>query len=305
MPRIALFVTAALLATLPATGPLRAVAWALTASEDAGPQRDGRFTARVDLVEVYATVTDASGRPVTGLTAADFEVREDGRPQPVSVFAAGEFPLTVALGVDRSWSMAGEPLRLAKQASRAFLKALRPSDRSFVLSIGGEAEAITPLTADRAAQDQAIAVLDPWGTTALYDASLTALDRLDAEPGRQAFVVFSDGSDRYSRATAAQVIARARRSRALVYPISFGRARPEWLAELAVVTGGRSFHLRDARGLDATLTTVAQELRQQYLLGYVPASATGRPGAWRSIRVTLTGARPGLRVRARDGYEAR
>lgn len=301
MPRIAPVVTAALLAT----ASLTAATWPLTASEDAGAQDDGRFTARVDLVEVYATVTDASGRPVTGLTAADFEVREDGRTQEVSVFAAGEFPLTVALGIDRSWSMAGEPLRLAKQASRAFLRALRPSDRSFVLSIGGEAEEIAPLSAGRAAQDQAIAALDPWGTTALYDASLAALERLDVEPGRQAFVVFSDGNDRYSRATAAQVIARARRSRALVYPIVFGRTRPEWLAELAVVTGGRSFHLRDARGLEDTLTTVARELRQQYLLGYVPASATSRPGAWRSIRVTLTGAKPGLRVRSRDGYEAR
>jgi Ca-activated chloride channel family protein len=210
----------------------------------------------------------------------------------------------VALGIDRSWSMAGEPLRLSKQASRAFLRTLRPSDRSFVLSIGAEAEEIAAIGVDRAVQDRAIAALDPWGTTALYDASIAALDRLDAEPGRQAFVVFSDGTDRYSRASVTQVMARARRSRALVYPIAFGRARPEWLAELAVVTGGRSFHLRDVRGLDATLTAIAQELRQQYLLGYVPAASISRPGAWHSIRVTVTG-RPGLRVRSRDGYEAR
>ena len=98
------------------------------AAQDAIPQ----FSSRVQLVEVYATVTDAGGGPVTGLKASDFEVDEDNVPQDISTFAAGEFPLTVALGVDRSWSMAGTPLRLAKQASQSFLRALKPDDRSMV-----------------------------------------------------------------------------------------------------------------------------------------------------------------------------
>jgi hypothetical protein len=72
----------------------------------------------VQLVEVYATVTDANGGLVTGLKREDFEVREDQELQEISAFAAGEFPLTVVLGIDRSWSMAGEPLRLAKSAPR-------------------------------------------------------------------------------------------------------------------------------------------------------------------------------------------
>ncbi len=55
--------------------------------------------------------------------------------QEVSTFAAGEFPLTMALGVDRSWSMAGDPLRMAKQASQAFLRVLKPGDRSMVVAI--------------------------------------------------------------------------------------------------------------------------------------------------------------------------
>ena len=68
-----------------------------------------QFSSRVQLVEVYASVTDASGEPVTGLTRGDFEVYEDDQRQDISTFAAGEFPLAVALGVDRSWSMGGEP----------------------------------------------------------------------------------------------------------------------------------------------------------------------------------------------------
>jgi len=69
------------------------------------------------------------------------------------------------------------------------------------------------------------------------------------------------------------------------------------------VTGGRSFHLKDARELDATLATIARELRFQYLLGYVPADASRRDAhEWRSIRVALKNPAADVRVRARDGY---
>lgn len=264
--------------------------------------QDATFSSRVQLIEVYATVTDAAGEPVTGLRRDDFAVFENGRSQTVEAFAAGEFPLTVALGVDRSFSMAGEPLRLARQAAQRFLGQLRPDDRSMVVAIGRDAETIAPLHVARPAQVQAIAALDAWGTTALHDAVMLTLDRLASESGRQALVVFSDGTDRYSQATAAEVLARVRRSSALVYPIGIGRRRVPLLAELAVASGGRSFQLRDARDLERTLSTIARELRFQYLLGYAPEGpAPAAPGEWRSIRVTVAG-RAGLRVRARDGY---
>ena len=269
------------------------------AAQDPLPQ----FSSSVQLVEVYATVTDAKGELVTGLRASDFVVYEDSRAQEISAFAAGEFPLTVALGVDRSWSMAGEPLRLAKQASQAFLRELKPDDRSMVVAISSEADVIAPVSADRAAQSRAIAALDPWSTTALHDAIIAALDRLEPEAGRQALIVFSDGTDRYSRATAADVIERARRSHALVYPIAIARERPPLLAELAVLTGGRSFLLREARDLEQTLASIARELRYQYLIGYSPGApiVRGQP-EWRSIEVALKHPRPGIRIRARDGY---
>ena len=261
------------------------------------------FSSSVQLVEVYATVTDAKGELVTGLRQSDFEVFEDGSPQEVTTFAAGEFPLTVALGVDRSISMAGEPLRLAKQASQVFLRELKAGDRSMVVAIGNQAEVIAPLSDDRASQSRAIAALDAWSTTALHDAIITTLDRLEPETGRQAIVVFSDGTDRYSEHKAAEVLERARRSNALIYPIALGKTRPALLSELAVLTGGRSFQLRDARELEKTLAAVARELRYQYLLGYTPAKPIQRgEREWRSIRVTAKSTRPALRVRARDGY---
>lgn len=281
-----------------------AAACAVGASGGARAQEPvAQFSSNVQLVEVYATVLDAKGEPVLGLRESDFAVEEDARPQEITAFAAGEFSLTVALGLDRSWSMAGEPLRLAKQASQSFLRELKPGDRSLVLAISNEADVIAPLSSTRAEQAQAIAAVDPWSTTALHDAIIAALDRLQPEQGRQALILFSDGVDRYSRHTAAEVLERARRSNALIYPIAIGRNRPALLAELAVLTGGRSFQLRDARELEATLALIARELRYQYLLGYTPSEPIVRGDReWRAIRVTLDTPRPGLRVRARDGY---
>lgn len=280
------------------------VALAAAAAASLGAQQEGplaQFSSGVQLVEVYATVTDAKGELLTGLRREDFEVYENNQAQAVSTFAAGEFPLTVALGVDRSWSMAGEPLRLAKQASQTFLRSLKPHDRAMVVAISSDADVVAPLTMDRPEQLRAVAALDPWSTTALHDGIIAALDRLEPEPGRQALVLFSDGVDRYSKATVGEVVERARRSHALVYPIAVGKTRPPLLAELAVLTGGRSFLLRDVKELEKTLADIARELRYQYLLGYAPMEtidATTRE--WRSIRVVVK--KPGVRVRARDGY---
>ena len=274
-----------------------------TRAQDPVSQDVPAFTSGVQLVEVYATVTDAKGELVTGLRQSDFEVLEDGVSQEVTTFAFGEFPLTVALGVDRSFSMAGEPLRLAKLASQAFLRELKPGDRSMVVAIGNQADVIAPLSADRATQARAISELDAWSTTALHDALIATLDRLEPEPGRQAIVVFSDGADRYSEHKAAEVMERARRSNALIYPIALGKTRPTLLSELAVLTGGRSFQLRDPRELEKTLATIARELRYQYLLGFTPSKPMKKGDReWRSIKVTAKATRPGLRVRARDGY---
>jgi Ca-activated chloride channel homolog len=283
-----------------------AVAVAFAGTAVIAAQQEGslaRFSSQVQLVEVYATVTDERGELVTGLRQSDFQVYENNQHQDISTFAAGEFPLTVALGVDRSWSMAGKPLELAKQASRGFLNQLKTGDRSMIVAISSTADVIAPLSTDRLTQGRAITALDPWSTTALRDATMAALDRLEPESGRQALVLFSDGNDRYSNASEGEVIARARRSNALIYPITIGKQRPAFLAELAVLTGGRSFLLKDATDLEKTLATIARELRYQYLLGYAPAKPI-EEGAheWRSIRVTLTGNHPGLRVRARDGY---
>jgi Ca-activated chloride channel family protein len=251
---------------------------------------------------VYATVTDRQGQPVEGLAASDFQVREDGQAQRISAFAAADVPLAVAVAIDRSFSM-GDRLAVAKSAARAFVGALRSEDQLMVVAIGGDTEIAAPLSLDHAAALAAIARLDRWGTTPLYDATLEALDAVQTAKGRRALVLLSDGTDRYSASSSAALLERARRQDVLVYPIAIGAARPPVFAELAAATGGRSFFDRTPAALQTTMTAIARELRFQYLIGYVPARAAAGQPQWRAIAVTVN--RAGATVRARDGYFSR
>jgi Ca-activated chloride channel family protein len=263
----------------------------------------GQFTSGVNLVEVYATVTDAQGQPVPGLSAANFRVSEDGAPQAITAFVAGDFPLSIVVVLDRSFSMSGDRLNLAKQAARLFIGALRPDDEVMVLAAGSEIETITPPVPARTAATTAWDAIQPWGTTPLYDVIAQSLDMPYTQTRRRALLVVSDGFDRYSDITEAGVLERARHRDVLVYPVAIGKARPPVLAELASVTGGHSFTVDDPKKLETTLNTIARELRSQYLLGYAPARAPKSNSEWRSIEVSVD--RPGARVRARDGYYAK
>ena len=270
-----------------------------------GASAYAQFTSGVNLVEVYATVTDAQWRAMAGLTAADFQVAEDGAPQTISAFATGEFPLSVAIGIDRSFSMGDRSNRIgvARSAARALVGALRPDDQLMILAIGGETAVVAPLSTDRRAALSAIDRLDAWGTTPLYDATLSALDAIQPARGRRALVLLSDGADRYSTTTAAELVDRAREHDVLVYPVAIGAVRPPVFAELAAATGGRSSFASEPAALIATMKTIADELRSQYLLGYVPLRARAGERSWHAIDVSVR--RAGARVRSRDGYTGR
>jgi len=261
----------------------------------------GQFTSGVNLVEVYVSVTDGQGNPISGLTQADFELRENGEPQTIANFTAGEFPLSAAVAIDRSFSVAGTKLSLAKAAAQTFLGELRREDEAMIIAIGSQVEVLAPLSQDRGAQRDAITRLDAFGTTGLHDAVIEAIEDVQPAKGRRALVILSDGDDRYSQATAADALDRARRSDVMVYPIAMGRTRPPLFAELASLTGGRSSHAADGTALTETVRAIARELRQQYLLGYTPTKPpVAGSNDWRSITVTVK--RPDARVRARDGY---
>lgn len=262
-----------------------------------------QFRSGVNVVEVYAAVVDQNGAPVTGLTTREFTVFEDGVPQRISSFTEADFPLSVAIALDRSFSMKGQ-LPAAVNAARTFLAELRPQDDAMIVAIGSEIETVAPLSTDREQQLRALDALQPWGTTGLYDAIVMSIDAIQAAKGRRALVLLSDGSDRYSHTSASEALDRARRADVMTYPIVLGRTRPPLFADLAVLTGGRSFQPRDAAQLTTTMKAIASELRHQYLLGYTPSRPIGSgEEQWRAITVRVD--RGGVTVRARDGYLAR
>jgi Ca-activated chloride channel family protein len=275
-------------------------AWAVAFAPARGARQ---FTSHVNVVEVYASVTDQKGEPVTGISQQEFEVSEDGVAQDITTFAAGEFPLSVAIAIDRSWSMENRRFQAAKSAARVFLGALRPEDQAMVVAIGTEIETVAPLSRERTQQFEAVASLDRWGTTSLHDAVIASIEAIQPATGRRALVILSDGDDRYSEASAEDAIGRARSADVMVYPIALGGRRPPLFAELAALTGGRSAHVEDARRLPETLSGIARELRHQYLIGYTPKRPLDRAGEWRSIEVRVR--TPGVQVRARNGYRVR
>jgi len=271
-----------------------ALAWALSVSLAWPPQ----FAAGVTLVEVYATVSARAGA-ATSLQAGDFVVSDEGRAVDLVAFSAGDFPLSVAVAIDRSWSMAGERLAMARAAAHTFLGELRPEDEAMLISVGSEVEVLAPLSRDRPAQHEAVTRLEPWGTTRLRDAMQQALGALGEARGRRALVVLSDGEDRESSVSQSVLREHARQAGILLYPIALGRKMPAWLDELASLTGGRARLVGSARQLTPAFREIAEELRRQYLLGFVlPADAPR--GTWR--RLTVRVLRPGFTVRARQGY---
>ena len=259
------------------------------------------FSSGVNLVEVYAAVTDRDGHPVTGLSRDDFTVLEDGQAADLSAFTAGIFPSRSRWRSIGASAWAGVSCRSRARRHERSSPASGPGDQAMVVAIGSAVEVVAPLSTDRQGQQNAVARLQPWGTTGLYDAILQSIDAIQGAKGRRALVLLSDGTDRYSQATAAEARDRARRSDVMVYPIALGRERPPLFAELATLTGGRSFHPKDAQQLTDTMQSIVTELRAQYLVGYVPSRRL-TPGEeqWRAITVRLK--RADVTVRARDGY---
>jgi Ca-activated chloride channel family protein len=266
------------------------------------PAVRAQFSSGVSLVEVYATVVDQRGEPVAGLRSDDFEVEEDGRPQTISVFTAGDIPLSLAIAIDRSFSLPRAKLTDAVTATQRLLGELRPEDRVLLLAVGSQVETLSALSIDHRAAYEALRGLDSWGTTPLFDATVAALDAIQAGSGRRALILISDGSDRYSQTSEADAVNAARHRDVIAYPIALQRTVPPFFVELAAATGGRSSSAPDGRALSAGLSSIATELRRQYLIGYAPAAASTQQPGWRSISVRVK--RPGLRVRARDGYYA-
>lgn len=257
------------------------------------------FSARVDGVRVDVLVTDSSRRPMRGLTAADFAIRDNGVPQEVDVVSFGETSLNVGLAFDLSESVAGEPLERLRAASRALVAELLAADRAALVTFDNVVTLRCALVSSRECTNDALAGATPDGDTALIDGVFAGMMAGESDVGRSLLMVFSDGLDTASYLRAERLLDMGRRSNVVVYPIASKGARPEFLDELADLTGGRLHEVGRDDDLSATFRAILDEFRYRYLVTYTPKNVP--KDGWHKLEVRVN--RPGARVKARPGYQ--
>ena len=273
-----------------------------------------RFTAGVDLVSLDVCARDAAGRFLADLTAHDFLVLENGKPQQISFFMpSAAVPLTAVLLIDRSASMSGPKLERAVEAAAAFARLLGPDDRLEIIAFNHRAQRLHAFGDDPARVAVSLASIRSTGSTSLYDALLVAANDL-ARAGaglretREVIVVLSDGEDTASLIGFDELLPVLRRNGALVYAVSLREGpKGEWLGAnwplLAIAgdTGARALGVSDLDALPKLYAEINAEVRHLYRIGYVSTDGR-RDGQWRtvSVRVPSTDAR----VRTRAGYYA-
>lgn len=282
-----------------------------------------RFRGAVDLVPVAVTVTDRSGTPVLGLSAADFRVTEDGRPQTIAFFSRGDATVTpgdadvprpdlhLGLLLDVSESMQ-EDVAFTRTAAVKFLNLLTEAVDVTVVDFDTEIRTTRYPQADFARLIERIRRPRVRGLTALYDAIGTYLDGAAAQSGRTVMLLYTDGGDTRSTLSRRELMDLLKASNVTIYPIGalshqagVLRSEPEQLLrDIAAATGGQAFFPGSLKDLDREYARVLAEIRAQYSLGYTPTNAE-LDGTWRSVQVRLTGAgAKTLRVRTRPGYFA-
>ena len=281
---------------------MRLIAALLIVAGSVGAMRaQPTFSARVDGVRVDVLVTDSSRRPVRGLTPADFIIRDNGVLQQVDVVSFGEIALNVGLAFDLSESVAGARLEQLRAASRSLTAELREGDQSALVVFDEVVSLPCDMSANRTCVDAALAIPAPGGNTALVDGVMAAMIVGESDVGRSLLMVFSDGLDTASYLPSDRVLDLGRRSDVVVYAIASRGRRPDFLGDLASLTGGRLLTVGDQEDLAPTFRAILDEFRHRYLVTYTPKGvpATG----WHKLDVKVN--RPGTSVKARPGYQGR
>ena len=310
---------------------------ALAAVLSAAPRASGpapqqpTFTTGARSVAVYATVTHSDGRLVTDLTKEEFEVYDNGKRQPITLFASEVQPITLVMMLDRSGSTKTS-FSLVEQAAETFVRRLLPDDKVRIGSFSSRIR-IDPddFTSD---YEELIGILrstmQPAGPTPLWNAVDAAMTALRDQDGRRVVLVFTDGVDEPRNFLGRNVSQKDVRKRAqaedvMVYAVGLesyvpygGRRAPlpgrgglsmerrmvlqkpdEGLSKIAAETGGGYFELTDAEDLRAAFRRVADELHQQYALAFEPPTLDGKTHEL-EVRVK----KRGMKVRARKSYVA-
>ena len=300
-------------------GPLTAQVFAQAAPQPTTPV----FAVEVENIYVDAFVTQR-GSPVEGLAATDFELRDNGVVQPLSLVAADTQPLLAVLAFDVSNSLEGEKLDSLRAASEALLGSLRAEDEATLIAFTDEVRWIVSPTAEKASLSRALAQLQPGGGTAIMDALYAALT-LPNTRSRSLVVLFTDGVDNSSWLDWKQIQRVAERSNAVIHvvglkplgittpgetaefgirsvpiesPTALEFEGPWGLRQIAETTGGLYWQAESLDRLKAAFGAIAEAMGKRYILRYTPENVT-RVG-WHKIELKLRGKKGD--VHTRRGY---
>jgi Ca-activated chloride channel homolog len=271
-----------------------------------------------DLVLIPVLVTDPNDHLITGLEKEHFRLFDDKVEQAITQFAMEDAPASIGLVFDSSGSM-GSKLQKSRAAVSAFLRTSNPEDEFSLVTFNDRAQLVTTFT-DRIEDIQnRLMLLQPWGRTALLDAVYMALDEMKrARHSRKAILIISDGGDNSSRYSYREVKNYVREGDVQIYSIGIlepvmmrsrtpeEAAGPMLLKEIAQLTGGRLYEVDDISELSDIASKIGAALRNQYVLGYMPAEAK-HDGKYHRIEVKIEQPKglPPLRATFRSGYYAR
>ncbi|MBO0861685.1 MAG: VWA domain-containing protein [Chloracidobacterium sp.] len=271
----------------------------------------GVISMETNLIVVNVTVTDALENYVSGLKIEDFKILEDNAPQRILDLTVDEAPFAAAILLDASGSMESK-ISLARAACGDFLSGLRDGDMVAVYSFSGfKVKTLQDFSESRDAPE-AVWDMKARDETPLYDAIVKAADALAERPERRrAVLVVSDGADTKSKASLDQAARKTLEANALIYAVDMSDRAvykserkdngAEVMKMLAAKTGGRFIATPGGSQMRDAFAGTVEELRRQYTLTYESTNEK-RDGKWRSIEVRV--GRPGLNVRARQGYYA-
>jgi VWFA-related protein len=308
--------------------PLLAAAFSLAICGGSAAQDTKTIRSDVNLVSVSFTVRDARGDLVDNLTKDDFEVFEDAVPQKIAFFARSvDVPLTLGLIVDASGSQE-HFVKKHKQDLEVFLnEVLGPRDRAFLVGFGNHLRLVSDFT------QSGPALLDGFEKyehnsskfpeigpkedrdlgTAFYDSIYYSVtEKLAAQTGRRALLVFSDGEDNSSSHDMMTTIETAQQENVEVFTIRYTQKEHGRLTarnKYGIRVMDRVAKESGAEAIDAEATDphtyfrqIAEELRTAYELAYYPSNPV-KDDTFRKI--VIRPRQNGLTVRAKTGYFAR
>jgi Ca-activated chloride channel family protein len=274
-----------------------------------------QFRSRTDLVQLPVVVTTNGGEVVGGLTADDFTVLEDGKPQRIVAFAEGApgdvVPLRLGLLLDTSESMERDLKAAANAAVRFVTSVEEATDVTFVdfsssVNLGRFEPPSYPQLFERIRSGTA------GGGTSLYDALGVYVQRALGRRGQHVVLLHTDGGDSTSSMTFGRLQTLLRLGNVIVYAIGYMQNQlshdrlPQQMriSQIARETGGEAYFPTTREDIDEVYARILGEIAGRYTLGYQPANRTF-DGAYRKVEVQLR--RDDLadaRVRTRSGYLA-